>query len=93
VVVLIVALWTLVILARPLVAWKLALIGTMAGVVVLVLLVPSVGSAIFLLEVTPRALLMAVPIGAAAALLVEVSERVASAVADGRGERTAVRSA
>jgi cation-transporting ATPase E len=78
VVVLIVALWTLVILARPLVAWKLALIGTMTGVVVLVLLIPALGSAIFLLEVTPRVLMTAVPLGAVAALLVELVERRAS---------------
>jgi len=86
VVVLIVALWTLVILARPLVAWKLALIGTMAGVAVLVLLVRPLAYGIFLLDVTPRALLIAVPIGVAAALLVELTERVASTVAD-RGAR------
>jgi cation-transporting ATPase E len=84
VVVLIVALWTLVILARPLVAWKLALIGTMAGVVVLVLLLPSLASGIFLLQVTPRALMIAVPVGVAAALLVELVERFGLTVVDRR---------
>ncbi|SOC49583.1 cation-transporting ATPase E [Blastococcus aggregatus] len=84
VVVLIAALWTLVILARPLVAWKVALIGAMVGIVVLVLLVPALGRGIFLLEVTPRAMLLALPVGAAAALLVELAERLTSAVADRR---------
>ncbi|SFE85883.1 cation-translocating P-type ATPase [Blastococcus tunisiensis] len=84
VVVLMVALWTLVILARPLVAWKLALIGTMAGIVLLVLLVPAIGSGIVLLEVTPRTLLLAVPIGVAGALVVEAAERVTATVADRR---------
>jgi len=84
VVVLTVALWTLVILARPLVAWKLALIATMAGIVVLVLLVPALGSGIFLLEVTRTAMLIAVPIGVGGAVLVEVAERMAAAVAERR---------
>jgi cation-transporting ATPase E len=78
-VVLIVALWTLVILARPLAAWKVALIGSMVGIVVLVLLVPALGEGIFLLEVTPGAMLVAVPIGVGGALLVELAERIASA--------------
>jgi cation-transporting P-type ATPase E len=80
VVVLIAALWTLVILARPLTAWKLALVAAMVGVVVLVLLVPALGSGIVLLEVTPGAMVIAVPIGVGAALLVEVVERLTSAI-------------
>jgi cation-transporting ATPase E len=84
VVVLIVALWTLVILARPLVAWKLALVGTMVGIVVLVLLVPALGNGIVLLEVTPRVLLTAAPIGVAGAVLVEIAERMSSAVSERR---------
>ena len=81
VVVLLVALWTLVILARPLVAWKVGLVGALAGVVVLVLAVPALGRDVVLLEVTPRALLVAVPLGVAGAALVELAERVTSAVA------------
>lgn len=84
VVVLVVALWTLVILARPLVPWKLALIGAMVAVVVLVLAVPALGTTILLLEVTPRVLLIALPVGVAGAVLVEIAERVASATADRR---------
>jgi cation-transporting ATPase E len=84
VVVVIASLWTLVILARPLAAWKVALIGTLAGVVVLVLGVRPLGNGIFLLEVTPRALLVAVPVGVVTALLVELTERITSAVAEQR---------
>ncbi|WP_116451637.1 HAD-IC family P-type ATPase [Blastococcus litoris] len=84
VVVLVVALWTLVILARPLSPWKLALIGSMVGIVVLVLLVPAIGTGVVLLEVTPDVLLIAVPFGVAGALLVELAERLTSAVAGRR---------
>ncbi len=90
VVVLMVALWTLVILARPLAAWKLVLVGAMAGIVALVLLVPELGKGIVLLEVTPAVLLTAAPIGVAGAVLVEVAERLTSAVADRRARSTAL---
>jgi cation-transporting ATPase E len=83
-----VALWTLVILARPLVAWKLALIGTMVAVAVLVLAVPALSSGVLLMEVTPRVLLIALPVGVTGAVLVEVAERIASAAADRRPART-----
>jgi cation-transporting P-type ATPase E len=73
-----------VILARPLVAWKLALVASMAGIVVLVLLVPAIGSGIVLLEVTPRTMLIALPIGAAGAVLVEIAERVTAAASSRR---------
>ncbi len=84
VVVLVVALWTLVILARPLAGWKIGLVATMVGIVVVVLLVPALGNGIVLLEVTPRVLLTALPVGVAGAVLVEVAERVTSAVAERR---------
>ncbi|TFV88790.1 HAD-IC family P-type ATPase [Blastococcus sp. CT_GayMR16] len=79
VVVLIVALWTLVILARPLVAWKVALIATMAGIAAAVVAIPALGETIVLLQVTPEALLTAGVVGAVGAALVEVSSRVFSA--------------
>ncbi|MCW2676753.1 MAG: ctpE [Modestobacter sp.] len=84
VVVLIVAMWTVVILARPLVAWKLALIASLVVVVVAVLLIPALGNGIVLLEVTPGALLIAAPIGVVAAALVEVAERLATAIVNRR---------
>src|SRR4051812_32195481 len=47
-VVLVVALWTLVILARPMAAWKVVLIGVMGAAVVLVFAVPLVARGIVL---------------------------------------------
>jgi cation-transporting ATPase E len=76
VVVLVVGLWTLGILARPLHAWKVALIATMAGLATAVVLVPAFGEATFLLRVTPQTVLTGVVLGAGGALLVEVSSRV-----------------
>jgi cation-transporting P-type ATPase E len=79
-VVLIVGLWTLVILARPLHPWKLALIATMAGSAVAVTAIVAVGEGIVLLLVTPQGLLLAGVLGAVGALLVEISSRVFSAL-------------
>jgi cation-transporting P-type ATPase E len=79
VVVLIVALWTVGILARPLVAWKLGLIAGLVGVVLLVLVVPPLGQGIVLLEVTPPAVALGAAIGAVAVLLVEVADRTSGA--------------
>jgi cation-transporting P-type ATPase E len=77
VVVLLVALWTLVILARPLFAWKVALLCAMVGAVVLVLAVPSLAEDVVLPQLSPQALLLAGAIGAPAALLVELAARLA----------------
>ena len=49
--VLIISLWTLLVLARPLAGWKLALVATMAGAVALVVAVPGLAH-LFLLEPT-----------------------------------------
>jgi cation-transporting P-type ATPase E len=78
-VVLIVAFWTLVVLARPLHAWKVALIATLVGVTVAVIAIPALGQEIVLLQVTPQAVLTAAAIGAVGAALVDVSSRVFSA--------------
>jgi len=75
-VVLIVALWTLVVLARPLHVWKVALIATMAGIAALVVAVPALGERIVLLQVSPQVLLTAALMGAGGALLVEISSWV-----------------
>jgi len=74
-VVLIVSLWTLLILARPLAGWKLALVAAMAGGVALIVAVPPLGHSIFLLDTTPQRLLVAAIIGAIGAFLVELSSR------------------
>jgi cation-transporting ATPase E len=75
VVVLVVALWTLGILARPLHPWKVALIATMAAIAGAVVVLP-VGERIVLLQVTPEVLLIASVLGAVGALLVELSARL-----------------
>jgi cation-transporting ATPase E len=75
VVVLVVALWTLGILARPLHTWKVALIATMGVIAAAVVALP-VGERVVLLQVTPEVLLIAGVLGAAGALLVELSARL-----------------
>lgn len=46
-VVLAVALWTLLVLARPLAGWKLALVAAMASLAVLIVAVPALGTGVF----------------------------------------------
>src|SRR3954454_15928131 len=87
VVVLVVALWTLVVLARPLVAWKLGLVAAMAGIVAVVLVVPVLRDDVLLLTVTPTTFLVAVPLGAAGAVLVEVVGRRARRAGPGPRRR------
>jgi cation-transporting ATPase E len=90
-VVVVIALWTLVILARPLRAWKLGLVAAMASVVALAVGVPSLAENVFLLRVTPGGLLLAAGIGAAGAGLVELVQQVPAPVA--RRRRTPDRDA
>jgi cation-transporting ATPase E len=75
-VVLVVALWTLGILARPLRAWKVALFLAVTGVAALVVALPSLGERIVLLQLTPGVLLIAAVLGATCALLVEITSRL-----------------
>jgi cation-transporting ATPase E len=75
-VVLIIALWTLVVLARPLHAWKLGLVLAMAGIAAVVVALPPVGERLVLLQVTPEVVLIAAVLGASGAVLVELSSRV-----------------
>jgi cation-transporting P-type ATPase E len=76
IVVLIMSLWTLGILARPLRAWKLALVAAMALIAAAVVLVPPLANGIFLLEVTPRRLLGAAAMAAIGIVLIEIAYRV-----------------
>ncbi len=73
--VLIISLWTLVVLARPLTRWKLVLVAGLAVAIALIVTVPALGHGIFLLEVTPLRMSIAAIIGAAGALLVELTHR------------------
>lgn len=74
-IVLIVSLWTLLVLARPLAGWKLALVATLGAVAALIVAIPALGHGIFLLDVTPLRLAIAGIIGAAGAVLVELTHR------------------
>jgi cation-transporting ATPase E len=80
IVVLVVALWTLVVLARPLRAWKIALILAMAAIAALGVAVPWLGERIGLLRVTPGVVGLAAAVGATCALLVELSSRASRPV-------------
>ena len=73
--VLIVSLWTLLVLARPLKGWKLGLVAAMAATAALIVAVPALGHGVFLLEPTPLRVGLAAAIGAGGALLVELSYR------------------
>ncbi len=73
--VLIISMWTLLVLARPLTGWKLMLVAGMAVAVAVIVAVPALGQGIFLLEVTPLRLTIAAVIGAAGALIVELTHR------------------
>jgi cation-transporting ATPase E len=80
-IVLIISLWTLLVLARPLAGWKVALVATMAGAVAVIVAAPRLNSAVFLLHPNPERLAIAAVVGAAGALLVEVSYRAVAIVA------------
>jgi cation-transporting ATPase E len=76
-VVLVVALWTLSILARPLVAWKLALVAAMAAIAVAVVVTPPLADDVLMLVLTPTGVAVAAVTGAAGAVLVELVHRLA----------------
>jgi cation-transporting P-type ATPase E len=73
--VLIVSLWVLVVLARPLTGWKLLLVASIAGIVAVIIAVPALATDIFLLYPTPMRLGIAAALGAAGAIMVELSYR------------------
>ena len=79
VVVLVIALWTLVVLARPLTAGKAALLAGMAGLAALAVALPGFREDVLLLQPTAPALLLAAGLGAGGALLVEVAARSVTA--------------
>ncbi|MFQ1002432.1 HAD-IC family P-type ATPase [Modestobacter sp. SSW1-42] len=75
VVVLLVALWTLGVLARPLTRGKALLLALMAGLACLCVAVPAVARSIVLLEVSVPTLTIGLAVGAGGALLVELAHR------------------
>jgi cation-transporting ATPase E len=74
--VLITSLWIVTVLARPFTGWKMLLVASLAGVLVLVVAIPALGTTIFLLHPTPYRGLLAAGIAALACLLVEATHRV-----------------
>ena len=83
--VLVCALWTLLVLARPLAGWKLLLVAALAGVVAVVVVVPALATQVFLLHPTPLRVAVAVVVGAAGSVLIELSYRSVALVTRHRG--------
>jgi cation-transporting P-type ATPase E len=75
IVVLIVSLWTLLVLARPLKGWKLALVAAMAGAAAGIVAIPPLGHGIFLLSPDPLRVGIAAAVGVSGAILVEIAYR------------------
>jgi len=84
-VVLICALWTLVVMARPLAGWKIGLVAAMVVIVAVIVVVPAFATDVFLLHPTPKRVLVAVIVGVAGAALVEVAARSVAFAARNRG--------
>ncbi len=76
VVVLVVSLWTLSILARPLRLWKVVLLAAMVMLAAAAVLVPAIGHGLFLLEITPDRLVAALVLAAVGIALVEATSRI-----------------
>ncbi len=73
--VLIVSLWTVVVLARPLAGWKLALVAGLAVMAAIPLAVPAYGRDLYLLTTTQSNLTVAAFVGLGGALIVELTHR------------------
>ena len=78
-VVLVVGLWVVLVQARPLAGWKLLLVAALALVVAIIVVVPPLHP-VFLIDLTALRLVIAVVVGAAGALLVEITHRAAAAL-------------
>lgn len=88
---LVIALWTLLVLARPLAGWKLALVATMAGAVAVIVTVPALSTGVFLLTPAPLPLAVAAVTGAAGAVTVEVTYRALAVATRHRGRAALTR--
>ena len=82
---LICALWILVVTARPLAGWKVLLVAAMAAVLAVIVAVPALATGVFLLHPTPLRLGTAAVIGAAGAVLIELTHRGVAFAARNRG--------
>ncbi|HEU5266048.1 MAG TPA: HAD-IC family P-type ATPase [Jatrophihabitans sp.] len=84
-IVLICSWWVLLVLARPLAGWKLLLVAAMAGIVAVIVVVPVLATDVFLLHPTPLRVTMALVLGGAGVIAIELAYRsVAVAVAHHR---------
>ncbi len=77
--VLIVSLWTVVVLARPLSGWKLALVAGLGAMAAVTVAVPTLGRDLYLLSTTASNLVVAGCVGLGGALIVEVTHRAVAA--------------
>ncbi|MCZ2860616.1 HAD-IC family P-type ATPase [Blastococcus sp. VKM Ac-2987] len=87
-----VALWTLVVLARPLTAAKAWLVAAMAAIAGLVVAVPPLGEGVVLLDLSVQGAVVAGAISVPAAVLVELAAR-RGGLSAGPPERTTSRTA
>ncbi len=79
IVIVIISLWTVMVAARPLAGWKLALVSGLAAAGAVAVLVPVLARGLFLLATTPVILLLAAALGAVGAAAVEASHRAVTA--------------
>ncbi len=87
--VLIISLWTLLVLARPLAGWKLALVATMAGIAALIVAIPGLAH-LFLLYPTPLRVGVGAAIGVAGSVLVEIANQTRIRLLRSAASRSAV---
>jgi cation-transporting ATPase E len=90
-VVLLVSLWTVLVLARPLTGWKMALVATLAAAIALIVAIPALATSVFLLHPTAERILIATAVGALGCLLVEIAARVVGSATRSNPDRTAPR--
>ncbi|GAB2471347.1 HAD family hydrolase [Jatrophihabitans fulvus] len=82
---LICALWILVVTARPLAGWKVGLVAAMVAIIAVIVVVPAFATDVFLLHPTPKRVLVAVIVGVAGAVLVELAARGVAYAARNKG--------
>lgn len=81
VVVLVVSLWTVVILARPLTRGKALLVAALVGAATVVVAVPAIRSGLFLMSASDVDLAVAGVVGGCGAVAVELVHRAVQSIA------------
>jgi cation-transporting ATPase E len=90
-IVLICSLWVLLVLARPIAGWKLLLVAAMAGIVAIIVVVPVFATDIFLLHPTPMRVGVALVLGGAGVVVIELAYRSVALAVQHHQHRTAER--